>query len=281
MKTLAGCTKFTVQNGSVALINRLSKFKLTNITLDGEDVLTFTAPLVHKKRIKRLLGKNDYTSMDNKSLPRAISFLYANVFLTCSLMFGMMALIILNNFIFRVNITGLDTEQLTLVKNSLQLPTLKRSLDKTQIATTLTDFPFVAHVHTHIRGNRLIINIYPVETSPEPENKHVVSRFDAVVTNMVILSGLPTFSVGQPVLAGDILIYSEGTRAKGIIHGEVRKSVTTTTTVANKESAIHALYAQLFNDTNIFFTETELFFNPLEDGRLAIELVGIANIVIS
>jgi len=282
MKWIVGRVSFTVQNGSVPLINKLKDFKITNVTLDAHDALRFQAPLVHKKSIARMVGKHDYTVTENRSAIRAASFLYMNLFLTCALIGSIMILSLLNNFIFRIQVTGVEGEEHAIASSLIPTNTLtlKHRVDKGAIETALVALPFVAHVSTQIRGTRLVVNIHPVESAPDDPTTDMLSRFDAVVTSIVVASGTPLVVVGQAVSIGQILV--QGESAKGIVHGEVRKGVTATATSADKEQVIHQLFVRLLNESGgIIFDATELYFNQTDTDTFAIELVGIANIVIS
>ena len=291
MKWLIGSVRFTVQNGSVPLINKLKDFKITRITLAEDEVLQFSAPLIYKKRILRLLGKNDFVFTENRSVIRGFAFMYAQMFLTVSLMSSVVILMLLSNLVFRIDVVGLEGEEYASVASHVQSlgvrPLIsKRGVDKALITTELSSFPFVAHVNTQLRGTRLVINIYHVDNAPEAPITDLVSRFDAVITDMVVASGTPVVQIGQVVSRGQSMILAQQqgipTHAVGIVHGEVRKSVTATTRVEDKELAIHNLFVKLLQESSgIMFDTTETFFNQVDESTVAIELVGIANIVIS
>jgi len=119
---------------------------------------------------------------------------------------------IFDGFIFRIRIEGVHGDERTQVTNLLQQSgvrplTRKRSHDKEALsAHIIQSLNFIAHSVAFVRGNTLHFNLHRAHTPPEGSKNDIVSRHDAIVTELIVLSGFPMVKIGDTVRAGQVIV---------------------------------------------------------------------------
>lgn len=123
------------------------------------------------------------------------------------------ALYVLSSFVWFVDVSGVERTKPEAVlelaaRHGLRPGVLKRSIDTGKVARSiLAEFPDLAWAAVHVRGT--MANIEVVEkTLPDmsPGVVDVVAAEDALVTNIIVLSGEPLVSEGDTVTKGQVLI---------------------------------------------------------------------------
>ncbi|MGE5587412.1 MAG: sporulation protein YqfD [Clostridia bacterium] len=123
------------------------------------------------------------------------------------------ALYALSSFVWFVDVSGVQkTDPETVLelaeKHGLRPGAPKRSIDPGKVARgILADLPNLAWAAVHIRGTMASIEVAE-KTLPDvsPGVVDVVAAEDALVTNMIVLSGEPLVSEGDTVTKGQVLI---------------------------------------------------------------------------
>ena len=287
----------------VTVLNKLRHLGLRDVWV-GEDEISFKTSLVWERALRKLLRNHEFEITRQGSILDAVVFLRARSFLVVCLVAAVAVMSVMNNFVFRIEVRGLDEEQTQIVSEFLRESgvrpvTLKRNLRAVDFAPKLIDaHPFIAHASTQIRGNRLVFNIYPTPHPPQTGENDLLARFDAVVEEIVVLSGVQMVQAGQSVLRGQTLVRAvrrigdidEGqvdemglpilipveipTRAVAIIRGRV---VCSAARVVATEADIMMTTLELINqiqnqNPGVTFLYSEQFVTPLEDGAFSVEV---------
>ncbi len=151
------------------------------------------------------------------------------------------ALYVLSSFVWFVEVRGVErtTPEAVLglaAKHGVRPGVLRRSIEPGEVARLImAEIPDLAWAAVHIRGT--MVNIEVVEkTLPEMVAGivDVVAAEDALVTNMIVLSGEPVVSEGETVTKGQVLVAGiilrpeggdekppEFVNARGIVLGRV------------------------------------------------------------
>lgn len=302
---LTGSITFTIDDPGVSLINRLKKYTPSNIRLAEGGKLCFTVPLLYKNRVMALLKSVQYTMVENRNALRGIGFLYARITLVTSIIVCVVALALLNTLIFRIHVEGIDNEDEVAVRAYLQsigvTPLVRRRAADLDYATRgiVENFDFAAHSSAVIRGNTLIVRVYPTERPAIVETYDLVSNYDAIITEIVVLSGIPVVTVGDAVRAGQTLVHgafqvgvevlepnpdgtqnyapiTAPTRAVAIIRGITSTSrAVIINTEAEREAAVAILTAQLTSENpGVIFDSLTPIQTDLGGGTFIVELVA-------
>ncbi|MGE5574211.1 MAG: sporulation protein YqfD [Bacteroidota bacterium] len=151
------------------------------------------------------------------------------------------ALYVFSSFVWFVDVTGFERTRPEAVlelaaKQGVRPGALKRSIDPGKVSRiVLAEFPDLAWAAVHIRGTMATIEVVE-KTLPEVRlgGVDVVAAEDALVTNMIVLSGEPLVNEGDTVTKGQVLIAgmivrpgdgesreAEVVNARGIVLGRV------------------------------------------------------------
>jgi len=221
---LSGQTRFRVYDIDIVVLNRLRSFKLRKIRATNGG-FTFYAPLAYKSRLSSILKNYTFTCHDEPSLPKLAEFFNARMALVASICVCLVLFTLLNLFVFRIRVDGLDGDELRQVQtflnqNRITSNSRKSTVRNANITTQLmTEFDFVAHATAQIRGNTFVINIHRAWMPPIPEMVDIVSLHDAVITQIIVLSGTPMVAIGDAVTIGQILVAA--TYQTGVEVGEM------------------------------------------------------------
>ena len=198
------------------------------------------------REIGRLLKRTDCTGRIERKmgLPFLTMKLAKRKGFAIGVVLFSVTLYMLSSFVWFVHVTGCDKIKpdaiLEFAANQGAKPgVLRREIDSDLLARgVLAEFPGLAWVGVSIKGTTVNIEVAE-KTLPEvvPGIVHLVASEDALVTNMIVLSGEPLVSEGETVSRGQILVTGvvvspygyEGTdvnksyvvNAKGVIMGRV------------------------------------------------------------
>lgn len=155
---------------------------------------------------------------------------------------GIMLLTVLaiawSRMVTEVRISGTETvseqEIMKTIEEYTDVPTAKKDIDLDELEKRIIDIKGVSNVSLEIKGNIIFVDILeelnPSEIVDYNEKKEITSKYDAVVTKVVLYSGTAVVKEGDTVLKGDTLIaprkeMPDGTvtdiRALGDVYGRV------------------------------------------------------------
>jgi len=215
-----GSVRFEVEDAGCALLNKLSKFKLRDVHC--YDRVVFTVALIHKKEVQRILGKRTYKCTENKNIFTLLNFFYTRKILVTSMVVFAAAFIILDQFLFKVNISGVhgtEHAQVTAFLNENGVTRFSRKSTKRMNSVTqkmVEEFDFIAAANARVSGSGVTFSIHRAENISREVHGDIISTHDGVITRIIVLSGIALVTVGDVVLKGDTLV--SGTRAMAIIY---------------------------------------------------------------
>jgi len=162
----------------------------------------------------------------------------------------------------------------------------------------MESFDFVAHASHQIRGGRLLINVHAVQIPPVVPTENLVAAHNAVVTEIVVMSGTPRVSVGDAVVAGQVLVEAafqigttvgemdeygfftyapvmKGTTAVAIVRGRVSDSRSAVVATSDEADATAAQLEEELRGANphVVFDDMNVFVRTF-DGQFVVEVVG-------
>ena len=279
--------RVTITNADATILNRIKHLNLKDIKItDG--TITLRASVLKQRQLRQLLRNYDHTIVREKSFLDVFSFFHARLALVACLVVAVSVFTVLNNFIFRIEVSGLNVEQTDQVNSfladqgirPLTLKSRHRNIDP---APMLIDaFPFVAHASTQIRGTRLVFYIYPTPNPPPTEERDMVARFDSVIEEIMVFSGIQMVGVGEYVRAGQTMVRAARqigdefipTRVVALIRGRV---VASASTIAQSQADVMMATLALQNQLQkshfgVTFMYMENFVKPLADGTYSVEV---------
>jgi len=209
-KFFAPHVTFIVQDCNVSTINKLKEFKMYRFK-QMDDRVTFSIPLLHKKKAEQVLRNHNYAISTDKSIFDVLNFLHAHYFLIGCLVIALVGLFLLNGLIFRISVEGLEGGETKQVQSFLNEHGVRRLMRKSSIdgnvAVAVTEnFSFISHSVIYFRGQTLVIRAYHTHTPDLPPKTDITSQFDAVVTEILVLSGTAAVRVGEVVTVGQVLV---------------------------------------------------------------------------
>jgi len=251
--------KVTISNADATVLNKIRHLNLRDVRI-AENEITLTAPLVRQRALKQILRNYDAHVERIPGVLDIPAFFHARVFLVACLFVAICSLTVLSNFIFRVEIRGLDPAQTaevsTFLHNTGVRPLTTRATHRGAnfSAALINEFPFIAHASHEIRGTRLVVHVYPAVNPPQSGDTDLITRWNAIITDIIVIGGTKVAEAGQHVTAGEILVRAarqvgdietgetdemgrpiftpvyEPTRAVALVQGRVLASATTTIT---------------------------------------------------
>lgn len=169
-------------------------------------------PLLKKTKVKvKILKKYGFPFWKQKIIKRKIYI--------CGLLFCLMILFYLSNFIWSIQLSG-NTEltqsnlEKFLNQNNLGYGIAKKQINCKEIEKILRKkYPYISWVSVTIEGTTLNICVkelsanHTVKTKPEFQiPTDIVASESGIITAMVVRSGVPQKNVGDKVQKGEILI---------------------------------------------------------------------------
>jgi len=216
-----GSVRFEVEDAGVALLNKLSKFGLRDVH-SVKDGVGFSAALVNKREIIRIIGKRTYKCTENKNIFSVLNFFYTRKVLIAAALIFFAAFITLDQFLFKIKIDGVHGTEYTQVSAFLRDNGISRFSPKSTkranfVAQKIVEeFDFVAAANAYVKGSGVIFSIHRAENISHEVHGDIISTHDGVITRIIVLSGTPLVTVGDVVRKDDILV--SGARAMAIIY---------------------------------------------------------------
>lgn len=210
-KFIMGQVKFDVQGLPQSCLNRLRRFRITNISINN-DVMSFDAALVHAVAIKKMISNFDYQMHENYNLIRGVNYLLNHFVLVVAIMFAISVYWVVDMKIYRVQVQCDDVSLTSAVYEKLnQLGikkfTAKSQLQKSNFAVDLVEsFESIAHASVRIAGNTLVVNLVSATNHNRNVKTNYCAQYDAVIRDITVYSGKPLVSVGDVVRKGDLLV---------------------------------------------------------------------------
>ena len=305
---------FCVDNCDIKTLNKLKNLKLYNIKI-SEEHTKFQVALINKAKACRILANQTFTIKESKSIVTTLNFVYSNVFLVCCILVTLLGLVLAQTLVFRVRIEGLEGAEAASVRSFLSergfgSVTTRGRVNDDLINNLTQNFDFIAHATGFISGTTFVVRAYRVPTPPLHILQDIVASHDAVIVEMIVLSGVPLVKPGDSVRVGQILVqaafqvgvevgepneYGQLTYTP-IMHPGTAMAFITGRVSYTKSSIIkdaemqNIIVAQLANEIKSENSLTEIerkdvFVNQLEDGGFAVEvivhvLVEMSNLVL-
>jgi hypothetical protein len=147
--------------------------------------------------------------------------LSAAVLICCVLYFGF------DFFIYSVQITGgtseLQSEIMAYLTDSgVKKFAPKRTVFDSDIANLITQkYPTVSHANMKVYGNTAVLMIAEAEHNTVKPRENIYAKYDAVIKEILVGSGIALVGVGDVVKSGELLV-ENAYADKVVIIGEVR-----------------------------------------------------------
>jgi hypothetical protein len=221
-----GMVHFNVLGVNLALINKLRAYKVQNIKICGEN-LSFAVPILYAEQIKRLLRNFESSCIENSNLIRGVNFLLNRFILSVAILICCVLYFVFDFFIYSVRVTGgtseLQNEIMTyLNSNGIKKFSAKRTVFNCDIADLIMEkYPNVAHANIKVYGNTAVIMIAEAEYNLVKPKQNIYAKYDAVIKEIWVVSGIAKVGVGDIVKSGDLLV-ENAYADKVVIIGEVR-----------------------------------------------------------
>ncbi|MCL1953682.1 MAG: sporulation protein YqfD, partial [Firmicutes bacterium] len=188
-------------------------------------------------------------------------------------------LILSNNFVWRVNILGLETVPLNTVQNILQDKGIRpgvwaSSIDRDDIKQQILQLDNVVDASIFVVGTTLNVTVFEnfEIIPPDPEhNTSIYSNYDGIITRVVVTEGTATVKPGDIVVKGAELVSPYIYNTNGEILATVKPQARVYGTVSFSDSRfftetqiemVRTGNQKMFNDLNIFGWQLSRKFNP-------------------
>ena len=287
---------FCIKDADCKLLNKLRIYNLKNVKICNNEI-SFCVPLINKLGVIRVVGKREYTAVQNNNIFALLDFFYARAVLIFAGLFCFAALAVFSNLLFSIRITGVEGEEREQVMSFLRESGIKRfSYKMSQNVENATRglqerFDFVAHASGNIVGSSYIFYIYRAENVGEKVvGVDIIARADCVVTEVIVYSGTALVAPGDVVRAGDILISgtyklddetTKPCRAVGIVMGDIKYSKSAITFVTSQKEALgDVLVATICAETGIdvtAFDKIDRYYLPINAQGVSVEVVCTIN----
>ena len=122
---LHGSVRINSSELDTAILNRLRRFKLRNVTASG-----FSVPLAHKREVVRILGKRIHTIHENRNVFTLLNFFYTRAALAMTAISCVATFFVLEQFAFRMEIHGIEGEERAVIAAYLRQNGVKRFMHK-------------------------------------------------------------------------------------------------------------------------------------------------------
>ncbi|MCL2570632.1 MAG: sporulation protein YqfD [Firmicutes bacterium] len=300
---LCGKVTFHVENVDATFLNRLRQYSPKEIIYTGE-LLKFSVALIHKKNVTQILKNHTHTQKHNANIFRTFEFCCNRPLLVFGVLFCFIFVTLLSGFIFRIEINGLEKDEVIQVQsflydNGIRRLRWKHNTDTGNLSTAIIqNFDFITHTNVQIRGTTLQINIHRTPTPPPAPVTNLVSLYDAVITQITVLSGIAQVSIGDTVRTGQTLVLAQfqigvqvgepdeygyltytqithPTTAVALIRGKVSHSKSTIIqNESQRASAEQNLFAQIVSQLGTQdFDEKNVYISQLADLSFVVEMV--------
>ena len=126
----------------------------------------------------------------------------------------------------RISVSGNETisshEIEDRVRTEISLPIWKNKIDNKKIKTAVCLLPGVSEASVSVEGNSIFVSVLEELPSVKREEGDAISKYDALVTKIVLYEGTPETEVGKTVKAGETVIKAgESGVARGEVYGRI------------------------------------------------------------
>lgn len=175
----------------------------------------------------RIYGK-EYKVLKDGSLTNLTKRLCKRIGIFCGLALFALIIALWAINVTEVRIRGIERTAEEQILNTIysvsKIPIMKSKLDLRKIETAIISMEGISNASLEIKGNVLHVEILEELSPPEivdyDDKKDMISNYDAIVTDVVVLSGEAKVKSGDTVKKGDILI----SHIKELEDGNVLKS---------------------------------------------------------
>lgn len=218
MNKIKSSIRFKVKSSPCYIINILAKegIKVKDIQSMGVNV-TFSISDKDSKRAESILqGYNrEYTIIEKSGIANFARDLLRRLGIWISLIVVAIGATFYSFYAMNIEINGLNrldsaTVYQVLDSNSINFPVAKKNIDIEKLKKDIADLQGVSLCDVRLNGHLLEINI--LEELPKPSikeivsDKPIISKYDAQVTRVVVLSGTAKVEKGDSIKAGAVLI---------------------------------------------------------------------------
>lgn len=198
------------------IINNLSnKVELFNVEKKDYNILKLQVKYSQKKILNKYLKNNNFEILKHKSFG-LLSFIlkvFRRLGITFGILFSIILFLILNQFIFKIEITGNDKvsrqEIINFLDENFDLK-FKHSVNTKDIELAIqSNFDKVSLTSVITKGSTIVINIKEkldsdiLNTTLTP----MIACYDGKITEIKLSQGTLNVKVGQTVKKGDVLVY--------------------------------------------------------------------------
>ncbi len=218
MSKISSRVRFKVKSSPSYIVNLLAKEGITirDIEREGSYVIFSVSEAENKKTINILQGySREYEVTAKSGAVYFIRDMLKRIGIWTALIVVFISGCIYSFYSMDVKINGLnrldsETIRQVIADNSIKFPIAKKDIDIEKLKEDIINLQGVSLCDIRLRGHLIEINI--LEELPKPSileialDKPVVSKYDALVTRVVVLSGTPQVAKGDSVKAGSTLI---------------------------------------------------------------------------
>lgn len=134
--------------------------------------------------------------------------------------------VVFSRCVTRIAVGGnelVETETIVeVVKRELGVvPILKRAVDTERVKSAVCDIEEISDASVKVEGNTVFVTVLERLPTIKTPQGDVESKYDALVTKVVVYEGECKTKVGETVKAGDVLIKETDKSAKGDVYGRV------------------------------------------------------------
>ena len=203
---------FNIEQCDINLLNRLREYSPRRVSVGDDGSMRLSVPLRFRAQVRWVLRNHTFTVDVPANVVQPLGFMWLNIGFVACMAVMVCALVVMQGFVFRVTVEGVDGKQHAAVMAHLDEIGITGISRRGHIRDVGVDmalmerFDFVAHASSSIRGGRLVIGIHVATPPPIVPRQNLVAVRDAVVTEIVVVSGTPRVNVGDVVRAGAVLV---------------------------------------------------------------------------
>ena len=253
-------TEFNIKNLNKEKIFR-EIIKITSIydVKYEQNSISFSVNKKDAKRVEKLLEKK-YVKINNKNEKGPFTNLKKSVLrigIIIPIFIFLSLILVLNNFVFRLEIQGITNVNKQEIINVLKEENLygfipKSDINLSDLENEIQKLDKVSLVSAVIKGNTLIINIkekvYNSEYEDKDNFKPILALKSGIITEITVVQGTPLVKVGQTVQKGQELVAPYVVDTSG--------NVLAVKPLADIKADVFFTTTTQVNDTNIVLEDT-------------------------
>lgn len=215
MKKSRTIIKFKGLNQERAINIIIKKIKVYNIKRDSHNICTMEVDYQKKKEAVSLLKEQNLEILQVSS--QGFKWKFKRLITSYGLIVGILLCSVLYaiqyNFIWRIEVVGTENlqskEVVRFVEDNLYSRWKSKINAKTIEQSLMECYQEISSASVAIVGQSLIININEAILPDEMQenNNAIVSSFDGMITDIILVQGTLAVDVGDIVKKGDILVY--------------------------------------------------------------------------